>query len=254
MGLGETTGGDGVLRGGGRFAVRALPGSPSVVEKRGDPSALTREAAALRRLAGSDVAPVLVSVEGGVLRSHLLPGRPCAAPDLDARDLRALGVLLRRVHDTAHQSTGRLPAWASPARTLRAYRRRRLADAVALGGPHPGTLPELPPTDEARPFRLLHGDLVGENIVWTPRGPRLVDWEFWRIGDPAEDLAYLVELNELSPQATDSVLAGYGVPDMLPRLDAWRAVVVLDAGAWYEREGKGEEASRLLRRATDLLP
>lgn len=252
--------GAGTLRGGGRFAVHALPGPPPVVEKRGSPEALAREAVALRRLVARDVAPALVGARVGVLRTARLEGHPGNLPRRGPGDLHALGALLRRVHDTVQQRTGGCPAWRSPARTLSAYRRRRAADAIELAGSVHGplaarvvaSLPELPVPDEHRPFRFLHGDLVGENVVWTPGGPRLVDWEFWRTGDPAEDLAYLVEMNALTTQATDAVLTGYAVRGMLSRLDAWRALVALDAGAWYAREGMEQETARFLRRAAEL--
>jgi aminoglycoside phosphotransferase (APT) family kinase protein len=251
----HTSDSDPVLVGGGRFAVRVVGGD--IVEKTGDPRALAREGAALRRVAGRDVAPALVSLGDGILRSERLGGRPRA---LVGRDSRKVGVVLRRAHDSALRSTGRLPGWKGSARSLSAYRNRRAKDALDLTGPKRRPLamrvidtpPALPPADPERPFRLLHGDLVGENIVWTPQGPRLVDWEFWRMGDPAEDLAYLVELNALGPRVTATMLAGYGVEGMGERVDAWRALVALDAGAWYLAHGDAERGERLLARAARL--
>lgn len=245
-----------VFRGGGRFDVRAL--GPDVVEKRGDPGALAREGAALRRVAGRDVAPALVCVGVGILRSERLAGRPRA---LAGRDLRALGGVLRRAHLTALQSTGRLPGWSSPARSLAAYRKRRADDALKLAGLSRrefamrviDALPALPRPDHGRPFCQLHGDLVAENIVWTPQGPRLVDWEFWRMGDPAEDLAYLCEVNALAPRGTAAVFEGYGVEGMRERVSAWRPLVALDAGAWYLAHGDVRRGEVLLARAARLV-
>jgi thiamine kinase-like enzyme len=37
---------------------------------------------------------------------------------------------------------------------------------------------------------LLHGDVGAGNIIWRPL-PTLIDWEDWRIGDPAEEIAYI---------------------------------------------------------------
>lgn len=119
---------------------------------------------------------------------------------------------------------------------------RRVIDALA----------PLPPSDPERPFRLLHGDLVRENIVWTPPGPRLVDWEFWRMGDPAEDLAYLCEVNALTPPAVAAVLQGYSVEGMGERVDAWRPLVALDAGLWYLAHGDAARGEALLARAERL--
>lgn len=44
------------------------------------------------------------------------------------------------------------------------------------------------PGDE--PAVLLHGDLLGQNILLDPgQPPGLIDWEYARLGDPAHDLA-----------------------------------------------------------------
>ncbi len=43
---------------------------------------------------------------------------------------------------------------------------------------------------EPVPLRLVHGDFQQGNIVDTPTGWQVVDWEFARIGDPREDLGY----------------------------------------------------------------
>lgn len=244
-----------VLHGGGRFDVRAV--GRDVVEKRGDPRALVREGAALRRMTSREVAPTLIRVGDGILRSERLAGGP---RPLVGCDLNAVGAVLRRAHDAALQSTGRLPGWKSPARSLAAYRKRRAEDTLNLAGPSRraaamrviDALPVLPLSDQKRPFRLLHGDLVAENIVWTPRGPRFVDWEFWRMGDPAEDLAYLCEVNALEPRATAAVFEGYAVEGMGERVNAWRALVALDAGAWYLAHGEEERGEALLARAAHL--
>ena len=43
---------------------------------------------------------------------------------------------------------------------------------------------------EPAPLRLVHGDFQQGNIMDTPTGWQMVDWEFARIGDPREDLGY----------------------------------------------------------------
>jgi len=48
-------------------------------------------------------------------------------------------------------------------------------------------LAHLPP---ARPSVVLHGDLLGQNILLSPsEPPTVIDWEYARYGDPAYDLA-----------------------------------------------------------------
>ena len=55
------------------------------------------------------------------------------------------------------------------------------ADAVAWIRVH------LPPDE---PAVLIHGDLLGQNILFDPdRPPALIDWEYACLGDPAYDLA-----------------------------------------------------------------
>lgn len=40
-------------------------------------------------------------------------------------------------------------------------------------------------------YSLVHGDPCAPNILLTSRGPRYIDWEWARIGDPARDLAFI---------------------------------------------------------------
>ncbi|HMO01031.1 MAG TPA: phosphotransferase [Miltoncostaeaceae bacterium] len=112
----------------------------------------------------------------------------------------------------------------------------------------PGRPPRGPPP--AGPFAFLHGDLVAANVLWPPQGgPVLIDWEFQRMGDPAEDLAYLAELNALPDAVLAAVLEGYGEPGVAARVEGWRGLVAADAGAWYLGQGMRAEAERMLARA-----
>lgn len=241
----------------GRFVVRDLGGEPPLVEKRGDARALDREAEALRLLEGRAWAPRLVRRAPGVLVSSRMPGAPRPLPDVGAAGLRRLGATLGELHGMRGARSGGLPGWPRPAASLGEYRAARAVDAErALAGTgHEGLARRaiaLTPPPAGRGFRMLHGDLVAANVVWGPGGPALVDWEFWRMGDPAEDLAYLAELNALGDDALAAVLEGYGDPAMGGRLDAWRALAAADAGAWYLGAGMPAEAAPLLVRAAAL--
>ena len=44
---------------------------------------------------------------------------------------------------------------------------------------------------------LLHGDVAGGNLLWSPM-PVLIDWEYARMGDAADEVAYIFNQNELS--------------------------------------------------------
>ena len=242
-----------------RSRVWALPGTPALVVKLADPAAVRREVAALRALVGLDVAPELVAAAPGVLVTRRLPGTPRPADDLGPEHLRALGGAVRRAHERRHAASGGLRSWRAPARSLAAYRRLRARDALALARDGERELAERvaralpPPPPVARPaFRLLHGDLWSGNVVWQGRTPRLADWEFWRGGDPAEDLAYLAEMDGLDERRLRALLAGYGDPGMRPRVEAWRGLVALDAGLWYLRHGDRRRGGPLLARAAGL--
>lgn len=238
--------------GGGRFDITV---AGDTVTKRGDPRALAREAAGLRRAAGLDLAPRLLRAGRGVVVSARIDGAERRLDTLRRTDAQALGQALRRLHEGRRCATGGLPHWPSRARSLTSYRRRRADDTLAAAERHrelaERILAGLPAIDEhraAQPFRLVHGDLVASNILWTPT-PHLIDFEFWRMGDPAEDLAYLVEVNALPHEAVTALLEGYANASVAYRVDAWRALCALDAGLWYRNAGQPHRAAELVARA-----
>ena len=243
------------LRGGGRFSITAHDDPPRLV-KRGDPAALAREARALRAFSGTGIAPTLIASRPGELTVGRLPGTPRALDGQTPAQLRRLGATLRQLHDMRRQATGGRHVWPTSARSLQAYAHRRLADLTLPRELHAlderiGAAFTPQRSQESHPFRLLHGDLVEQNIIWSP-GPVLVDWEFWRTGDPAEDLAYLVTVNDLTATTEAAILAGYADPAMRGRIAPWRALCALDAGIWYEHEGRHDLAANLVQRASTL--
>lgn len=245
-----------------RFRIRQVSGDPGSIEKSGDPEALAREVAALTLLGGRAGAPDLVEHAHGRMVSSRLPGAPRTIAAVGASEARRLGALVREAHDARRAASGGLWWWPAPADSLAGYRRRRAEDTerALAGGPHAGLADRAcdasdgadGPDGDASPFRMLHGDLVESNVVWGPDGPGLVNWEFWRMGDPAEDLAYLVETNSLPDRLVGPLLNGYALPGMGERMRRWRALVAADAGAWYLSEGFVEESARLLARARAL--
>lgn len=249
------------LRGGGRFALSRPEGLPDVVLKQGDPRALRREAMGAR-IAAPPRAPRVLWQRGDMLASEWIHGTPRELAGITAADAGALGRLLRQVHGRRASASGGPAAWPSRARGLAGYARRRAADA--LRGARTDGERELvaragrqavaaAPGDAG--FAFLHGDLVEANVVWAPAGPVLVDWEFWRMGDPAEDLAYLEALNDLPAAVAAEVRGGYRVGAALARrIDAWRPLVMLDAAGWYRAHGERARAQRLIARAQEHLP
>lgn len=72
--------------------------------------------------------------------------------------------------------------------------------------------------DAHDPPTLVHGDLLGQNILRRFDGDSpsfgVIDWEYAQVGDPAHDLAILTRGSQRP----------FGVPDGLPRLlDAYNA-------------------------------
>lgn len=56
---------------------------------------------------------------------------------------------------------------------------------------------------------LLHGDVSAGNVLWTPQ-PVLIDWEYARIGDPADEIGYVFGQNALHPDQREGFWRGYG--------------------------------------------
>ncbi|MDP2343670.1 MAG: aminoglycoside phosphotransferase family protein [Deltaproteobacteria bacterium] len=104
------------------------------------------------------------------------------------RPWRVIGQAAAAVHalnvDVPGPSTRREVALAAIA-GLEAHRRRHAAVADALDF----AMAALP--DPTRPTSFIHGDLLGQNILWSPDNepPTLIDFENAERGDPAQELA-----------------------------------------------------------------
>ena len=78
------------------------------------------------------------------------------------------------------------------------------------------------------------------NILWGP-GPVLIDWEYARLGDPADEIAYLFDQNGLSPGQREAFWRGYreGVStrsaagQVTDRVDWWEPVALLGSALWW---------------------
>lgn len=208
---------------------------------------LAREAAALRDLAGVPGVPRLVSAGVGRLVATRLPGAPRDGAHVPREAWHLLGTMLYRVHQHGPAShtgdvprgDGLVPADAATFAVLRVAGVREAAAAAGVDRPvgTPAACPR---------FVRVHGDLTMGNIVWDGDAPGLVDWEFSRSGDPAEDLAGLVGVNALGRAARAAVRAGYGDDDTWARVAAWEPVVRLEAAAWWRACGRADLAARVL--------
>ena len=104
---------------------------------------------------------------------------------------------------------------------------------------------------------LLHNDLKWDNLLLTPQGMRLVDWESAEYGDPAWDLGsmfgqylslwlFSVPLTGSAPVANFAALASFPLGDIKLAINAcW-------TGYFTERQIPAAATSELLRRAISM--
>jgi thiamine kinase-like enzyme len=93
-------------------------------------------------------------------------------------------------------------------------------------------------TDE--PLALLHGDIGPGNVLWS-RDPVLIDWEYTRLGDPADEIAYLFDQNALTERQRQAFWDGYRhhlstqlqVAHVIDRVDWWEPVTLLGSTLWW---------------------
>ena len=85
---------------------------------------------------------------------------------------------------------------------------------------------------------LLHGDVSGANIVWSP-APVLIDWEFARLGDPADEIASMFGQHELDESQRAAFWRGYAsaspgrVEDLIHRALWWEPVTLFGSAMWW---------------------
>ena len=91
---------------------------------------------------------------------------------------------------------------------------------------------------------LCHHDLVPQNILWTPSGPRFIDWEYAAKGDIFFDLACIVENHPFWQKKSVQLLESYGLSaELKPKLLLFRAIYWAISAAWCLRSGLPQEAS-----------
>lgn len=87
---------------------------------------------------------------------------------------------------------------------------------------------------------LLHGDIGPGNVLWNP-SPFLIDWEYTRLGDPADEMAYTFDQNALTPSQRRAFWDGYQqgmdsgprLTHMIERVDWWEPVTLLGSALWW---------------------
>lgn len=87
---------------------------------------------------------------------------------------------------------------------------------------------------------LLHGDIAPGNVFWNP-GPCLIDWEYTRLGDPADEFAYTFDQNALTPSQRRAFRDGYRqgmdsrsrLAHVVERVSWWEPVTLLGSALWW---------------------
>ncbi|MGH9173712.1 MAG: phosphotransferase [Vicinamibacterales bacterium] len=196
--------------------------------------------------------PVLIDddtlPEGRMLVHAHVPGQPRHLSDASPAARERLGACLAWVHRHWRPGYTIWPSLETRQGTRADLYRDRLASLrryLAAGDAgHAAlidglSLVELPASAgwQEREFALCHGDLSLGNILWEGDEPGLIDWEFARDGDPAEDIAYLVSEQQLDPALVAEIADTYidvgGDPWAFARLSAWLPLVTLDAALWW---------------------
>jgi len=190
---------------------------------------------------------------------QFLPGRQEALQTVGLPEIEQLASLLAWVHARPVDGLGRS---AGAATTVASYADERLRATVSMltwaRDPLPQTLQDrlrraadsLVEGFEASrgsdsfnsdaPLALLHGDIGPGNVLWGPE-PRLIDWEYTGLGDPANEMAYVFDQNALTPTRRLAFWDGYrkGVDShaqltrIIERAEWWEPVTLLGSALWW---------------------
>jgi aminoglycoside phosphotransferase (APT) family kinase protein len=196
-----------------------------------DRAQAAREAAVLTQLAGI-VSPRIFDfsqsssfANSAVMCLEYLPGRAESLAAASPGQMAQLGATLRRTHAMPIDTLAPVLAGAPDLRTYvddrwqsmlvrMSFVRDPLAESTqtkfndaAIRAER--TAARLRATDDPGAPLLLHGDVSSGNILWTPK-PVLIDWEYARIGDAADEIGYLFGQNALRQDQRDGLWQGYG--------------------------------------------
>jgi aminoglycoside phosphotransferase (APT) family kinase protein len=163
--------------------------------------------------------------DSAVMCLEYLPGRSESLAAAPPRQLAQLGATLRQTHalpidtlapllggapdlgtyvdDRLQSMVGRLSLVRDP---LAASTQAAFHEAASWAA---RTAPWLRAAADPGAPVLLHGDVSSGNILWTPK-PVLIDWEYARMGDAADEIGYLFGQNALRPDQRDGLWHGYG--------------------------------------------
>jgi aminoglycoside phosphotransferase (APT) family kinase protein len=276
--------------GGDRHAVfkatcAARPGAPDALVVRisalsgaAEREQVAREAAVLRALEGSAAPRLLdVSCDGRwfdtpVMCTEFIEGDHREFASATRSELEALGTVVGSVHarpagdltglfDGSRTAAGYLGEWgeliAGYLPKLRQPLPQQVGSGIERALPAVGRILSGPLRDawtgDDQQLVLLHGDITPGNVLWADH-PVLIDWEYARLGDPADDVAYIFGQHDLSAWQRQAFWSGYrrrvpqqAVDQIAGRVRLWEPVILLGSALWWlERwsaEAGGDEGA-----------
>jgi thiamine kinase-like enzyme len=220
----------------------------------------TSAASDMTRIAGdSAVGPTVLGVHDGWVLTERLRGSTLTPVELRRPHvLREVAALLARWHSTPSGALRVEPATADLAASLRGY-------TAAAGTLDPtlqaevtwaeSTLDQLA-ADQAGPV-LCHLD-VAANVVATPRGLQLIDFEYAALADPGQELGQLIWDAELDPASADLLVDAYrafssgDTPVTVAAAATWCVAVGVTWTVWAMASG-GATMPRYARRSRERL-
>lgn len=180
-----------------------------------------------RLAAQAGVAPEVCFAADGILVTRFVEGETLRLATL--REPAVLGEtagLLRRLHAGPVEASGLMPRCgvamslayldSLPDDVLPVSRARLLE---RLGPPMPGG------------DRLVHCDIIPENLIRGPAGLVLIDWEYGGVGSPEIDLASVIVNANLDDAEAANFLNAYGPCDRL-RVERQRIALVVREALW----------------------
>jgi hypothetical protein len=196
---------------------------------------------------------------GPVICMQFIGGHQRELNAVSQQDMQRLGALVQRLHalsvDDLDEWTGsdrglptyaeerwrshlvsRLPSIRDP---LPGALQRRLRAAVGLVSDAMEQLTGLADGGGDESLVLLHADLSGANVVWAAH-PVLIDWEYARLGDRADEVGYLFTQNDLGESHRAAFWRGYGAPvaseklgRVIRRVRLWEPMTLLGSIMWW---------------------
>ena len=224
-----------------------------------------REAAVLKKVQGI-AGPLLYDFrcesqwfDAPTMCMQFVPGEQSDMTLVAPSDIEPLGAVIAAVHSLP---IGDLGGWLPTTTTHDEYRdervgvigrkmtsvrdplpapvQRRLHDAVRLVTESADRVRTSTHFGADDPLVLQHGDIASGNVIWGST-PVLIDWEYARLGDPADEIAYVFGQNDLSAPHREAFWNGYRassgddqpLADIANRTRWWEPVNLLGSALWW---------------------